>query len=114
MPEYVVTRWYRAPELLLSCQGYGTGVDMWSVGCIVAEMLGRKPLFPGRDYVHTLNLVCRVIGTPGEEDAAAVASSKARQYLTTMPRFPRSPLSSLFPTADPLAIDLVEKLLVFK
>jgi serine/threonine protein kinase len=46
MTEYVVTRWYRAPELLLSCEDYTTAIDIWSVGCILAEVLGRKPLFP--------------------------------------------------------------------
>jgi serine/threonine protein kinase len=47
MTEYVVTRWYRAPELLLSCDHYTASIDMWSVGCILAELLGRRPLFPG-------------------------------------------------------------------
>ena len=47
MTEYVVTRWYRAPELLLSCDHYTAAIDMWSVGCILAELLGRRPLFPG-------------------------------------------------------------------
>ncbi len=47
MTEYVVTRWYRAPELLLSCEHYTAAIDMWSVGCILAELLGRRPLFPG-------------------------------------------------------------------
>ena len=48
MTQYVATRWYRAPEIMLSLVEYGTAVDMWSVGCIFAEMLGRKPLFPGK------------------------------------------------------------------
>ena len=47
LTEYVVTRWYRAPEIMLSCQDYTTAIDVWSVGCIFGEMLGRKPLFPG-------------------------------------------------------------------
>lgn len=64
MTEYVVTRWYRAPELLLSCAEYTSAIDVWSVGCIFAELLGRKTLFPGKDYVHQLNLIMRVIGTP--------------------------------------------------
>ena len=50
MTQYVATRWYRAPEILLSMLEYGTAVDMWSVGCIFAEMLGRKHLFPGEIY----------------------------------------------------------------
>ena len=52
LTEYVVTRWYRAPELLVENQSYTTAIDVWAVGCIFAEMLGRKALFPGRDYLH--------------------------------------------------------------
>ncbi|XP_009695780.1 PREDICTED: mitogen-activated protein kinase 7, partial [Cariama cristata] len=52
LTEYVATRWYRAPELLLSLHRYTRAIDMWSVGCIFAEMLGRRQLFPGRNYVH--------------------------------------------------------------
>merc|ERR1711934_1002001 len=68
MTEYVVTRWYRAPELLLSCAVYTAAIDIWSVGCIFAELLGRKPLFPGKDYVHQLNLITRVLGSPDPSD----------------------------------------------
>ena len=60
MTEYVVTRWYRAPELLLSCEDYSASIDVWSVGCIFAELLGRKPLFPGKDYIHQLKLIIQV------------------------------------------------------
>ena len=77
-------------------------------------MLGRKPLFPGRDYIHTLNLVCRVVGSPADTDIAAVASDRARTYLRTVPHYPRAALAGFFPAADPLAIDLLDKLLVFK
>ncbi|KAG8488927.1 hypothetical protein CXB51_016865 [Gossypium anomalum] len=57
MTEYVVTRWYRAPELLLNCSEYTAAIDIWSVGCILGEMMTRQPLFPGRDYVHQLRLI---------------------------------------------------------
>lgn len=77
-------------------------------------MLGRKPLFPGRDFIHTLNLVCRVTGTPTEADIAGVPSDKARNYLSTMPAYPKMHLDSLFPEAPPLALDLIDKLLTFK
>lgn len=113
MTEYVVTRWYRAPELLLSCSDYGPAIDLWSVGCIFAELLGRKPIFPGKDYLHQLNLICKVIGTPSAEDVSRVASDKARQYLRSMPFMPRANLQSFFPGANPLAIDMLEKLLIF-
>lgn len=61
MTEYVVTRWYRAPELLLNSSDYTAAIDVWSVGCIFMELMDRKPLFPGRDHVHQLNLLLEVI-----------------------------------------------------
>lgn len=60
MTEYVVTRWYRAPELLLSSSDYTAAIDVWSVGCIFMELMDRKPLFPGRDHVHQLRLLIEV------------------------------------------------------
>ncbi len=58
MTQHVVTRWYRAPELMLSADGnYTAAIDMWSVGCIFAEMIGRGPLFAGRDFMETLRMV---------------------------------------------------------
>ena len=65
MTEYVVTRWYRAPELILT-RSYNASIDIWSAGCILAEMLGRKPIFPGKDYVDQLQVICKLIGTPAE------------------------------------------------
>lgn len=61
MTEYVVTRWYRAPELLLNCSEYTAAIDIWSVGCILGEIITRQPLFPGKDYVHQLRLVTEVL-----------------------------------------------------
>ena len=60
MTEYVVTRWYRAPELLLNCSEYTAAIDIWSVGCILMEIIRREPLFPGRDYVQQLALITQV------------------------------------------------------
>ena len=60
--EYVATRWYRAPEIMLSFKMYSKAIDIWSVGCIHAELLSGKPLFPGRDYHHQLQLILDVTG----------------------------------------------------
>lgn len=60
MTEYVVTRWYRAPELLLNCTEYTAAIDIWSVGCILMELIKREPLFPGRDYAQQLGLIIKV------------------------------------------------------
>jgi serine/threonine protein kinase len=62
MTEYVATRWYRAPEIMLSWKEYSNKIDVWSVGCIMAELLGRKPLFPGKDYMHQLHLIMDILG----------------------------------------------------
>ena len=81
MTEYVATRWYRAPEIMLSWKEYTKAIDVWSVGCIFAELLGRKPLFPGKDYIHQLNLITDVIGTPDE--ARTLPSDRAWRYSVT-------------------------------
>lgn len=68
MTQYVATRWYRAPELIVaSHQGYGAAIDMWSVGCIFAEMLRRKHLFPGRNLVDQLGVIIRTLGIPSKK-----------------------------------------------
>ena len=113
MTEYVVTRWYRAPELLLSCDHYTAAIDMWSVGCILAELLGRRPLFPGKDYVDQLKLIVRALGPPSDDDLGFISSAKARAYIRALPAAERAPFSAKFPDADPLAVDLLERLLQF-
>lgn len=60
MTEYVATRWYRAPELMLSLSEYSEAIDMWSVGCIFAEMIGRRQLFPGANYLNQLQVIVTI------------------------------------------------------
>uniref|UniRef100_A0A2H1WEC0 SFRICE_005692 n=1 Tax=Spodoptera frugiperda TaxID=7108 RepID=A0A2H1WEC0_SPOFR len=62
----VVTRWYRAPELLLRSKTYGTPIDMWSVGCIFAELMNLQPLFPGSSEIDQLKIIFEVLGTPSD------------------------------------------------
>ncbi|KAI9306928.1 MAP kinase [Cunninghamella echinulata] len=113
MTEYVATRWYRAPEIMLSFQSYTKAIDIWSVGCIFAEMLGGKPLFKGRDYVDQLNQILGILGTPDEETLQRVGSERAQMYIRSLPHMPRIPFQNLYPRANPLAIDLLNKLLEF-
>eukprot|EP00753_Platysulcus_tardus_P017211 PLAT6326.1.p1 GENE.PLAT6326.1~~PLAT6326.1.p1 ORF type:complete len:397 (+),score=202.56 PLAT6326.1:27-1193(+) len=113
LTEYVVTRWYRAPEIMLSCQEYTKAIDMWSVGCIFAELLGRKPLFPGEDYIHQLQIISDVLGSASDDDLHFVKSEKARRFMKSQPFKPAVPFASLYPEAQPDAIDLLEKMLVF-
>ncbi|KAL1507609.1 hypothetical protein AB1Y20_007228 [Prymnesium parvum] len=113
LTEYVVTRWYRAPELLVENQTYTTAIDVWAVGCIFAEMIGRKALFPGRDYLNQLRLIIDVLGTPSEEDLACITNQQAVQFLRTLPVKTRKPWSEVFPKATPQALDLLSSMLMF-
>ncbi|XP_022159047.1 mitogen-activated protein kinase 3-like [Momordica charantia] len=112
MTEYVVTRWYRAPELLLNSD-YTAAIDIWSVGCIFLELMNRRPLFPGRDHVHQMRLLTELLGTPSESDLGFIRNEDSRRYLRQLPPHPRQPLATVFPHVHPLAIDLVDKMLTF-
>ncbi|CAN1249434.1 Mitogen-activated protein kinase 3 [Linum perenne] len=113
MTEYVVTRWYRAPELLLNSQDYTAAIDVWSVGCIFMELMNRKPLFPGKDQVHQMRLLTELLGTPAESDLGFIRNEDARKYIRQLSPQPRQSLGKLFPHVHPLAIDLVDKMLSF-
>ncbi|CAK9157105.1 unnamed protein product [Ilex paraguariensis] len=113
MTEYVVTRWYRAPELLLCCDNYGTSIDVWSVGCIFAEILGRKPIFPGNECLSQLKLIISVLGSQHETDLEFIDNPKAKGFIRALPYSRGTHFSSLYPQADPLALDLLQRMLVF-
>ncbi|KAF7123766.1 hypothetical protein RHSIM_Rhsim12G0139300 [Rhododendron simsii] len=112
--DYVATRWYRAPELCGSFfSKYTPAIDIWSIGCIFAEMLTGKPLFPGKNVVHQLDLMTDLLGTPPPESIARIRNEKARRYLSSMRRKPAVPFVQKFPNVDPLALRLLERLLAF-
>ncbi|VFQ91459.1 unnamed protein product [Cuscuta campestris] len=113
MTEYVVTRWYRAPELLLNTSDYTAAIDVWSVGCIFMELMNRKPLFQGKDHVHQLRLITELLGTPSDSDIGYIQNESAKRYIRQLPCHPRQQLARVFPHVHPLAIDLVEKMLTF-
>lgn len=98
LTEYVVTRWYRAPEIMLACQEYTSAIDIWSVGCIFAELLARSPLFPGEDYIAQLRLICEKLGRPPEKDLDFVTSERAKKFMISLASKPPAPLSELFPS----------------
>ena len=102
---------YHAPELLLGTAQCFKASDMWSVGCILAEMLGRKPLFKG-DFYGMLRSVVSVIGTPADDDRSFL-NEKAAHFMSHMPECQTQGFGTLFPAAHHEAIDLLSKLLVF-
>lgn len=104
---------YRAPELLVENATYDQGIDIWSVGCILAECLGRKALLPGKDYLQQLRLIIETLGQPSESDLATIENPQAVEYVQALTKKPNVPFSALYPNANPLAIDLLEKMLVF-
>ncbi|KZV52909.1 mitogen-activated protein kinase 20 [Dorcoceras hygrometricum] len=112
--DYVATRWYRAPELCGSFfSKYTPAIDIWSIGCIFAEVLTGKPLFPGKNVVHQLDLITDLLGTPSMDTISRVRNEKARRYLTSMRKKQPVPFTQKFPNADPFAIRLLERLLAF-
>ncbi|XVF79126.1 hypothetical protein PTKIN_Ptkin14bG0194600 [Pterospermum kingtungense] len=112
--DYVATRWYRAPELCGSFfSKYTPAIDIWSIGCIFAEVLTGKPLFPGKSVVHQLELITDLLGTPSQETISGVRNDKARKYLMDMRKKQPVPFSQKFPNADPLAMRLLQRLLAF-
>jgi len=140
LTHHVVTRWYRAPEVILfsQCREYLFAIDMWSVGCILSELLtmikenvlnpmDRKALFPGtscfplsakdpeayKDQLDQLNTIFSVIGTPTHEEIAKITDPQARSYLLKLPPKPAINLQKKFPGSSKQAIDLLQKLLLF-
>ncbi|KAG7282784.1 hypothetical protein CRUP_029992 [Coryphaenoides rupestris] len=113
MTEYVATRWYRPPELMLSLHHYSLAIDLWSVGCIFAEMLGRKQLFPGKNYVHQLQLILSVLGTPPQGLISAIGADRVRSYIQSLPSRAPVPLAKLYPQVEPEALDLLGSMLRF-
>lgn len=112
LTEYVVTRWYRAPELVLGTDTYAKAIDMWSVGCILAEMINRKPLFPGEHHVDQLDRIITVLGSPSEGECDHLPPKAAEHVLAQRSR-PGLAWSEVVPGASPDALDLIARLLVF-
>ncbi|PWA41571.1 Mitogen-activated protein (MAP) kinase, conserved site-containing protein [Artemisia annua] len=85
-----------APKLLLCCENYGTSFDVWSVGCIFAELLGRKPLFPGTECLNQLKLIINILGSQTENDIEFIDNQKVRKYITSLTFSRGTSFSELF------------------
>lgn len=106
-----MTLWYRSPEILLGGRAYSTGVDMWSVGCIFAEMCTRKPLFPGDSEIDEIFKIFRILGTPSEVDWPGVSSFP--DYKPSFPKWIRNEEVALVGSLDENGLDLLDALLVY-
>nr|ACU19247.1 unknown [Glycine max] len=105
----VVTLWYRAPEILLGSRHYFTPVDVWSVGCIFAEMVNRRPLFPGDFEIDELFKIFRILGTPNEDTWPGVTSLP--DFKSTFPKWPSKDLANVVPNLDAAGLNLLFSML---
>ncbi|KAI8618981.1 CMGC/CDK/CDK7 protein kinase [Chytriomyces sp. MP71] len=112
MTNQVVTRWYRAPELLLGGQYYGYGVDMWAIGCIFAELMLRTPYLAGDSDLGQLQIVFHALGTPTEDVWPGFNDLPGKKNMEFV-MYPRTPLKTLFTAAGSDALDLLDGMLAY-
>ncbi|CAH3169426.1 unnamed protein product [Porites lobata] len=108
----VVTLWYRAPEILLGCRYYSTPVDVWSIGCIFAEMITRRALFPGDSEIDQLFRIFRTLGTPDERLWPGV--SDFPDYKTSFPKWPVQNLLQVIPALSQPGAELLQQMLIYE
>ncbi|KAH8863725.1 Mitogen-activated protein kinase 15 [Schistosoma japonicum] len=112
LTEYVATRWYRAPEILLASNRYTKYVDMWSLGCILGEMLRSKALFPGTSTINQIERIISVMERPTIQDIECLHSDYGRSVLEKALQKPHLPLRTIFPNdTEKQALDLLENLI---
>lgn len=107
----IVTLWYRAPEVLLGGKQYSTGVDVWSIGCIFAEMCSRKPLFSGDSEIDQIFKIFRVLGTPSETVWPDIVYLP--DFKPSFPKWSRRDLHEVVPSLDARGLDLLDKLVTY-
>lgn len=113
LTEYVATRWYRAPEILLASPKYTKGVDMWSIGCILGEMLIGTPIFPGSSTLNQLERVLKHIPTPSKQDVDSIQSHYAHSVIERNCSGQKKSLEDLVPNVSKESFDLLRRLLQF-
>ena len=113
MTEYVATRWYRAPEILLGSSKYTKAVDMWSVGCILGEMYYGKAIFPGNSTLNQIERILELLGKPSRDDVDSMESVMAQECLNQISYVKKRSFSSFFPSMEEQGLDLLRRMLVF-
>lgn len=99
--------------MILDASQYTKAIDVWSIGCIFAELLGRTALFPGEDYLDQIQRVIAVLGTPTYEDLSFIGNEQALMFVKSLPKRSKQSWSSLYSDSNPLALDLLSKMLTF-
>jgi len=107
----VVTLWYRCPEVLLGGKRYSCGIDTWSIGCIFAEMVNKKPIFQGDSEIDEIFKIFQVLGTPTNKEWEGV--EELPEYKTAFPKWKPRKLQELLPEMEPAGIDLLQKFLIY-
>ncbi|CAI7669297.1 unnamed protein product [Penicillium manginii] len=111
MTGYVSTRYYRAPEIMLTWRRYNEKVDIWSAGCIFAEMILGSPIFPGKNHINQFMVITQMLGSPPEAVINNITSENTLTFLRSLPDKPRQSLSKVLPKADTATIALLDKML---
>jgi len=111
--DYIATRWYRAPEVILSWRKYSGAIDVWSVGCILAELIIRKPLLTAGSEEEQLAMITKLLGTPSPKLVAQIENEKNREFVLQLPKREGKKFEELFKGANPLAIDLLKRMLTY-
>lgn len=107
----VVTLWYRCPEVLLGGKRYSCGIDTWSIGCIFAEMVTKKPIFQGDSEIDEIFKIFQIMGTPTNKEWEGV--EELPEYKTAFPKWKPKNLKDLLPDMEPAGIDLLQKFLIY-
>jgi mitogen-activated protein kinase 1/3 len=113
LTEYVVTRYYRAPEVMLCSHQYSKSIDIWSAGCTFAELLSKNYLFPGDNYLAQIKLIIDLLGTPSPNDLEFITNNNAKNYVSSFKNITRKPLQNILGNQNPEAVDLLERMIVF-
>ena len=89
LTEYVVTRYYRAPEVMLCSHQYSKSIDIWSIGCSFAELLSKSYLFPGDNYLTQIKLIIEALGSPSDQDIEFITNGHAKNYVLSFKNIPK-------------------------
>jgi len=110
LTEYVVTRWYRAPEVMCCSRLYDYQIDTWALGCISAELFYRRPVFKGRNHIEQLQLIFHYMGTP--DDLTWITTTDAQKWIAGMPKKPPQDMAKIMPGSTKGAQEFIKQLLI--